>query len=742
MKTTPSTTRAFGPVLALALLASGGASSLPAAAASQIGARPLTHQDIADYGLPEDTQVSAGLFTVGLGQPVYLEAEVDATIPAADILDVTWSLAAKPPGSTATFEPSPLSLDIPIFSPGDREVYRVASRTLLRPDVAGKYSVVATVTTTTGRIELHRDVTASTYLGAKTCLICHSGGLLSDKRGWQRTGHASFFTKAIDGLKSSHYNANCIACHTVGYDTNALAVNGGFDDVAREMGWTFPRALTNGNWEAMPQALKDLANIQCENCHGPGTTHASLLGGAGAKEAIAVSYSASDCAQCHSEKPYYFKPIEWENSKHAVATRYPTGENREACVRCHSGIGFIDYLGGTSPPRTAYEAITCQACHDPHNADNPHQLRSLADVRLMDGVTTITQGGKGKLCMNCHISRQNAATYVETTTGSARFGPHHGPQTDMLMGVNAVTYGKDIPSSAHRDVVPDTCVTCHLQEVRVTDPVFSHAGGHTFSPSWDGGTPGDPSDDVHLTAACVQCHGPVANFDFKRQDYDGDGVVEGVQTEVKGLLDQLGRLLPPLGDPKVTVTAAYTRPQLRAAYNYLFVLEDKSYGVHNLSYAVGLLKASIADLTDDFDHDGLSDKWEIANFGSLTLYDSFGDADQDGVSNALELAAGTNPNLADTDGDGFSDLVELQAGSDPLNRDDQPGLVVKMYTAGELEFASEVGKTYQIQMVSELSTAWQTVSTNIPGTGQMISHLVSTRSGGSKAFYRVVEVAP
>jgi hypothetical protein len=31
-------------------------------------------------------------------------------------------------------------------------------------------------------------------------------------------------------------------------------------------------------------------------------------------------------------------------------------------------------------------------------------------------------------------------------------------------------------------------------------------------------------------------------------------------------------------------------------YNLLFVLEDKSYGIHNTAYTVGLLKASLADL--------------------------------------------------------------------------------------------------------------------------------------------------
>jgi hypothetical protein len=358
-------------------------------------------------------------------------------------------------------------------------------------------------------------------------------------------------------------------------------------------------------------------------------------------------------------------------------------------------MGFVDFTDGVPEAnrRTAYEAITCAACHDPHgDANNPHILRKIDAVALMDNQTVITNGGFGQLCMNCHMSRREAATYAETASASTHFGPHYGTQTDMLEGVNAVTYGKEIPSSAHRDVVKDTCVTCHLQSVSASHAAFGQVGGHTFRPGWDGGTPNDPSDDVHLTGACVQCHGNIESFDFKRVDYNGDGVVEGVQTEVEHLLTRLATLLPPVGEPEAVVTTAYTRQQLRAFYNWEFVHADGSHGIHNVSYAVGVLKASIADLTDDEDQDGLSDKWEIARFGNINTQNGVGDPDGDGANNALELAAGTNPSLADSDGDGVNDLAELQAGSDPLNAQDKPGFVVKIYNAAEIEFASEAGR--------------------------------------------------
>jgi hypothetical protein len=233
----------------------------------------------------------------------------------------------------------------------------------------------------------------------------------------------------------------------------------------------------------------------------------------------------------------------------------------------------------------------------------------------------------------------------------------------------------------------------------------------------------------------------MTTFDLKRDDYDGDGVIEGVQTEVKGLLNKLALLLPPVGVAKdiIAIDKNWTRPQLKAGYNYLFVLEDGSYGVHNRAYAVGLLKASIADLTGDGNNDGLSDKWQNQYFGGTSNPDAAvgADPDKDGVVNSSEFAVGTDPTQADSDGDGIPDGVELKAGSDPLNVQDKPGDTIKIYTAAEVSFFTETGKTYQLQSVSSLGGGWQNVGSPVQGTGDVVTHLTSTRGDGQQ-FYRVV----
>ncbi|HEO3395708.1 TPA: calcium-binding protein [Streptococcus agalactiae] len=49
---------------------------------------------------------------------------------------------------------------------------------------------------------------------------------------------------------------------------------------------------------------------------------------------------------------------------------------------------------------------------------------------------------------------------------------------------------------------------------------------------------------------------------------------------------------------------------------------------------------------------------------SKTIYER--DSDQDGLTDAQELALGTNPFSSDSDGDGKTDLEEVQSGDLPM----------------------------------------------------------------------------
>jgi hypothetical protein len=704
----------------------------------QLSIRPFTPTEQATYKLTS-IQKSAGINTVALGEPVYLDAMVNIAIPPGDIIGVTWALTNQPIGSVAALTNSPLGTNVPVFKPSDRLVSQVAGRAAFWPDVRGQYTVTATITTASeGTTNLVQNITAGVYMGIGTCALCHSGGEVAMNKvvPWSQTEHATMFSRGIDGLVSSSYGLNCIPCHTVGYDTDPRTTNNGnFYAVSKQLGWTFPKVLTNGNWASIQTnylALANVANIQCESCHGPGSEHADLLGNTNspAWPSLSKVLDEGDCAQCHDDMTHHSIVAEWNNSLHAVTTTDPAGS--AGCVGCHTGFGFVARMEGTPIVNTAYEAITCATCHEPHDVSKPHQIRAYNTATLMNG-TVVTNGGMGGLCMQCHISRQNATNYVATTAGSSHYGPHHGPQTDMLEGVNGYTYGKTLGSSPHKDVVTDTCVACHMQTDSSTSPAFTHAGGHSFEVASAASGTNPP---VYLTAVCVQCHGSITNFNFPTVDYDGDGVVEGVQTEVANLMLQLATLLPPVGVAKtnLSIDATWTPQQLKAAYNYLFVQSDGSYGVHNIAYTVDLLKASITDMGGGAAASGLPSAWQIQYFGSTTNPNAAPNADPagDGVPNWLKYALGLNPTVA---GLTLTNGVVWANGSAQISPSNTNSIAI--YTAAEVAFTTEVGKTYQLQGISSLGAGWQNIGSPITGTGSSMSFLTPTRND-QQQYFRVV----
>jgi hypothetical protein len=488
---------------------------------------------------------------------------------------------------------------------------------IFQADVAGEYLLTLTATDPDGNeAETTWAVLATVYVGngfldgpqeeETQCIDCHEERAAD----WMTTAHATAFTQQIDGLASDHFGPDCISCHTTGFNNREAADNGGFDDLAREAGWSFPETLEPGNWDAMVEEFPEvagMANIQCEACHGPGDLHVFEASRRDSMISLGLEYGV--CAQCHTSEPYHAIPLQWENSAHADknarAFWYPTGEDHAECVQCHSGAGFIDAANGlpVEEQRTEYQVITCAVCHDPHDADHPNQLRVFDSVVLPDG-TEVSEAGPAATCMSCHNTRVDPVASVEGPAEGGRFStPHYSSAAELMNATGGYTWGETLPTSTHGRAIDDTCISCHMAATPGNDadgnPLEGHntIGGHSFAMTDENG--------LENVAVCQTCHDAAESFAFEaRRDYDGDGTIETNQDEVAGLLALLEESLTANGVAVLDHYPYFEIPEdasvdvYGAIYNFK-LSQDGAAAVHNLRYTVALLQLSYEKLTGE-----------------------------------------------------------------------------------------------------------------------------------------------
>ncbi len=539
----------------------------------------------------------SGLLNVGVETRMYFRG----TFVDSSLTDVVWTVVTAPEASAATIG-TPVEIDT------------ATEAAAFTPDVAGTYKISFVEGTFGDTVTIN----AGTYVGIEdgNCGLCHSSTLAE----WEMTGHYSIFEDGMNGIASSHYGGSCISCHTTGYDANAS--NDGFDDrrqtvwyLSADTTFIYPDSTTlvdfygditdghlfDGVYDSLevffPNSMK-LARIQCESCHGPGSAH----NGATADAKMVSPLSADNCAICHDSGTHHLYPEQWDASGHASSE--PISEHSatsSSCGVCHNGEGFIQNVKGETVSLTEYVPITCATCHEPHDATNEHQVRTVT-ATLASG-EAVTGAGSGALCMNCHHQRRDdVIEYTTAPVSSSHFGPHYAPQADILMATNVITFGQVLPTSPHLSATENACVDCHMYPGHVDDDGnVIYMGSHTFSMT---------QDTVDNVAACSPCHGDIGvgdSFDEKPFyisgviDHDGDGVDEGLQGEVHGLLDTLAALLPHAEtvagyDAHDAVDSSWTTLQLQSAFNYQMVYHDHSYGIHNPAFTVAVLKTSIAAL--------------------------------------------------------------------------------------------------------------------------------------------------
>jgi len=315
--------------------------------------------------------------------------------------------------------------------------------------------------------------------------------------------------------------------------------------------------------------LLALVLASCAGAGEPGP--AGPAGAAGPEGPAGPAMTAADlaCTDCHNDTTLIAgKTTAWEESVHGAGEAFVRGTSA-SCAGCHSGGAFSARVAAGLNPNEVETGDPdptrqdCRACHQIHTSytadDWALETTDPVALYLFEGETF--DGGKGNLCASCHQPFGKIADAVDgmIEITSSHWGPHHGPQSTMLLGLGGG--GVEGSPSAHAIMVEDTCVSCHLGE----------GAGHGFEPN---------------VAACQSCHADIEDFD-----------VNGLQTDVEALIAELGEKLEAAGllDDGEPVPGTFPEAQAQAAWNWIYVtLEDKSMGVHNPAYAKALLEAGLA----------------------------------------------------------------------------------------------------------------------------------------------------
>ena len=281
------------------------------------------------------------------------------------------------------------------------------------------------------------------------------------------------------------------------------------------------------------------------------------------------------CTDCHNDTTMIFAAQQqWEESMHNMGESYGRG-TRASCAGCHSSEGFSAMAAAGQTPADVEEAgeaplvsskVNCRTCHQVHTTYTgaDFALETTDAVVLYAFEDATYDGGMGNLCANCHQPRRQMVVDDDgnVDVSSTHWGPHHGPQSTMLLGLAGA--GVEGAASIHATAVKDTCVACHL------------------------GAGDDHSMEVNV-ASCTACHADAESLD-----------VNGVMTEVEEMIVELGELLVGKGlldEEGHPVVGVYPEAEAGALWNYIYIaIEDGSAGVHNPKYTKALLEASIEAL--------------------------------------------------------------------------------------------------------------------------------------------------
>lgn len=292
------------------------------------------------------------------------------------------------------------------------------------------------------------------------------------------------------------------------------------------------------------------------------------------------------------------------------------------CAKCHSGQGFLDYIGqdgsqtmSVDEPAAIESVISCEVCHN----ESADLLKSV----VFPSKIVVAMESSDAICATCH-SGMTSGSQVDTVSAgygddeivpdSSFINPHYAFAAATWAGSEG-SGGYEYSTKEYTErfthaVGVQTCTQCH-------DPHSLHI-----------------KQDYENADLCSTCHSEVSSFQDYRNvnesgvDYDGNGEVEGLYYEIEGVRSVLYQAMqqytrevlavgigwadqyPYLfidtnldGDLSAEETAfqnafsTFTPRLMRTLFNYQFSIKDPAGYVHNGAYVLQLLYDSIEDIS-------------------------------------------------------------------------------------------------------------------------------------------------
>ena len=382
--------------------------------------------------------VNPGLENVAVGVPVLVHGK---TQPA-----YAWSLTA-PAGSKAA--PDSVSEANPSFT----------------PDVPGKYALTEK---NSGAVI---NISAGTWLGAisgqdanrrplaAACTTCHNDKIAEDQfKDWKTSGHAEILTQNLNS--SATYGEQCFTCHSVGFDK--AVSNGGIDETPDYAAFlSLLGKPSPDNWsKALTSAPKtaQLANIQCESCHGPQQSPAHTQG------AARVSISSDVCGTCHGEPLRHSRFQQWEETGHSNFESAIARSTSASCARCHTGQGFLAWIKQddmTKPLQGKAATATATVTTAPFTATNTVTFtNSTTGVPGPRWTTTAGAGTVTGASFNA-VSPVTGTLPVSITWTASGVQYYSGSIAGAKLTGNATADEMRALGLTSDKVQPVTCVVCH-----------------------------------------------------------------------------------------------------------------------------------------------------------------------------------------------------------------------------------------------------------------------------------------